>query len=335
MFSGKWHLAPPGKNKDIDPSQHTPTHHGFDINVGGNSWGQPRGRGKYFAPFNMPNLEGKEGDYLTDVLTDKSLGFIEANQDKPFFLYMSYYAVHGPLMAKPKLNQKYRDRAKNLPENTKWRGRVSSVYAAMIHSVDESVGRIMAKLKELDLAEDTVIIFTADNGGNSRASSGGLRGNKATAWEGGVREPLIIKWPGQAKAGLVTDELAIGNDLYPTILEMAGLPLKPSEHLDGVSLAPALKRKKAKAPRSLYWHYPHYHRTRPYGAIRDGDWRLVEFYEDNSLQLFNLKDDPSESKDLAASMPDKVQRLHSKLVEWRKEVGAQMPRLNPEHDKRN
>jgi arylsulfatase A len=329
MFAGKWHLMPIRDKAIFD--KHTPTHHGFDVNVGGREWGQPKGKGKYFHPFNMPNLEGKDGDFLTDRLTDESLKFIDTNKDKPFLLYLSYYAVHGPLMTKKTLLAKYGQRAKNPPAGSKWKGRTTPVYAGMIESIDESVGRIVAKLAELKLDKNTVLIFTADNGGTSQASSGGLRGAKATAWEGGVREPFIIKWPGVAKAGSVTDSLAIGTDFYPTMLEMAGLPLQPKQHLDGVSLVSVLKGGKADTGRSLYWHYPHYHKTNPYGAIRDGDWRLVEFFEDGALHLFNLKDDPKESKNLAESNAAKAKELHDKLVAWRKDVSAQMPTPNPNH----
>jgi arylsulfatase A-like enzyme len=330
MFAGKWHLMP--KNDRARFPHHTPTKHGFDINVGGREWGQPKGPGKYFHPFGMPNLEGEKGDFLTDRLTDESLKFIKANRDKPFFLYLSYYAVHGPLMTKPELLKKYRARAKEKgPDGKRWVGRTTPVYAGMVQSVDESVGRIMRALEELKLDDNTVVIFTADNGGTSQASSGGLRGAKGLAWEGGVREPFIIKWPGVAKAGSVSDTLAIGTDFYPTMLEMAGLPQKPKEHLDGVSLVPVLKGGKSDTDRTLYWHYPHYHKTKPYGAIRDGDWRLVEFFEEGALHLFNLKDDPTESKNLTEAMPEKAKQLHSKLAAWRKEVNAQMPTPNPKH----
>ena len=329
MFAGKWHLMPIRNKKIFD--QHYPTNHGFDLNVGGREWGQPKGRGKYFAPFNMPNLEGQKGDYLTDRLTDESIKFIEASKDKPFFLYLSYYAVHGPLMAPKPMVQKYADRAKQPSDGGKWKGRVTPVYAAMVEAVDKSVGRIMATLEKLKLDDNTVVIFTADNGGTSQASSGGLRGAKATAWEGGVREPFIIKWPGVTKPGSVTPSLAIGTDFYPTMLEMAGLPLRPKQHLDGVSLVPVLKGGPADTQRTLYWHYPHYHKTKPYGAIRDGDWRLVEFFEDGALHLFNLKDDPAEKKNLAESDAAKAKQLHEKLIAWRQSVNAQMPTSNPKH----
>ena len=330
MFAGKWHLMPNNDRESLP--NHTPTKHGFDINVGGREWGQPKGPGKYFHPFGMPNLVGRKGDFLTDRLTDESLEFIETNRDKPFFLYLSYYAVHGPLMTKPSLLKEYATRAKGpAPDGKPWVGRTTPVYAGMIQSVDESVGRIMAKLAELKLDRNTVVIFTADNGGTSQASSGGLRGAKATAWEGGVREPFLIKWPGVVKGGSVTDSMAIGTDFYPTMLEMAGLPLKPEQHRDGVSLVPVLKGGPAITDRTLYWHYPHYHKTKPYGAIRDGRWRLVEFFEDGALHLFNLNDDPAESENLAETLSVKANELRRKLANWRKDVGAQMPTPNPDY----
>jgi arylsulfatase A len=330
MFAGKWHLMP---NNDREKfPQHTPTRHGFDINVGGREWGQPKGPGKYFHPFGMPNLKGSPGDFLTDRLTDESIGFIEDNKDRPFFLYLSYYAVHGPLMTRKPLLEKYKTRSKDsAPGGKPWTGRVTPVYAGMIESVDESVGRIMDKLAQLEIDSNTVVIFTADNGGTSQASSGGLRGAKATAWEGGVREPFIIKWPGVVLGGSITDSLAIGTDFYPTILEMAGLPPRPDQHLDGVSLVPVLKKDTTMTDRTLYWHYPHYHKTNPYGAIRDGHWRLVEFFEDGALHLFNLKADPAEARNLAGTMPGKTAELHGKLAAWRKSVDAQMPTPNPDY----
>lgn len=331
MFAGKWHLMPTRDRANM--AQHLPTRHGFDINVGGREWGQPKGPGKYFHPFAMPNLDGQKGDYLTDRLTDESIKFMEANRDRPFFLYLSYYAVHGPLMTKRPLLDKYTAKVKrSASDGKRWAGRTTPVYAGMIQSIDESVGRIMAKLSDLQIERNTVVIFTADNGGTSQASSGGLRGGKATAWEGGVREPFLIKWPGVVKGGSVTDSMAIGTDLYPTMLEMAGLPLRPKQHLDGISLVPVLKKQTSLTDRTLYWHYPHYHKTNPYGAIRDGHWRLVEFFEEGGLHLFNLKDDPAETKNLAESMPAKAQALHENLVAWRKSVGAQMPARNPNYN---
>jgi arylsulfatase A len=330
QFVGKWHLMP---IRGEDFKEHYPTSHGFDINIAGREWGQPKGRGKYFSPFGMPNLDdGNKGDFLTDRLTDEAVSFIEDSKDKPFLLYFSYYTVHGPIMAKPELLAKYKKKAAGF--NNERGERVHPAYAGMVESLDDSVGRVLAALKKRGLDENTVVMFTADNGGDSTQSSGGLRGRKALAYEGGTREPAIVKWPGHVKPGTVCDVPVIGMDFYPTMLEMAGLPAKPKSHVDGISLVPWLKDPKKPADReSLFWHYPHYHRTTPYGAIRQGDFKLIEFFENGKLELYDLKNDPAESKDLSESEPAKAKALHQAMLDWRKEVGAQMPTANPNHGK--
>lgn len=205
--------------------------------------------------------------------------------------------------------------------------------AGMIEALDQSVGRIVTKLEKLGLAENTVIILTGDNGGDYDDTTSGLRDRKGFSHEGGVREPLIAKWPGKIKAGARCDEPVIGMDFYPTFLEMAGLSARKDEHLDGVSIWPLLKDGGADLKREkLYWHYPHYHRTKPYGAIREGDWKLIEFFEDGELELFHLKSDPFEEKNLAAEDPKKAGILLEQLKKWRKEVGAQMMTPNPAYD---
>lgn len=328
-FVGKWHLMPIGA-EDFDV--HYPESHGFDINIAGREWGQPKGPGKYFSPFGMPNLDdGKKGDFLTDRLTDEAVKFIENSKDDPFLLYFSYYTVHGPIMSKPDLLEKYRAKAKTF-DNTH-NENLNPAYAGMIESLDDSVGRVLGKLEELGIADNTVVIFTADNGGVSDKSSGGLRGAKALAYEGGTREPFLVKWPGRIKAGSTSAVPAIGTDVYPTMLELAGLPGKPESHLDGRSLAPILTGQADSVTReSLFWHYPHYHRTPPYGAIRKGDWKLIEFFEDNRLELYNLKSDPAESENVAANKPELTGGLHAELRQWRADVNAQMPTLNPNYD---
>lgn len=326
-FFGKWHLMPNGQP---DMKEHFPTSHGFDINVGGREWGQPKGPGKYFSPFGMPNLdEGKPGDYLTDKLTDRAIGFLdETKRDAPFLLYFSYYTVHGPLMAPPALVAKYKEKAKDF-KNEKDEF-LDPVRAGMIESLDASVGRIVAKLEDMGIADDTAIILTGDNGGDYDKTTGGLRDFKGWSHEGAVREPLIAKWPGKIAKGSNCDEMVIGMDFYPTLLEFAGLDPLPEEHKDGVSIAPLLTgAKKALDRETLYWHYPHYHRTKPYGAIRDGNWKLIEFFEDGRLELFDLKADPYEREDLAQQRPELAGRLLSKLKQWRKSVDAQMPTPNP------
>lgn len=328
-FVGKWHLMPIGA-KDFD--EHYPDSHGFDINIAGREWGQPKGPGKYFSPFGMPNLDnGKKGDFLTDRLTDEAVKFIEQSKDNPFLLYFSYYTVHGPIMTKPELLEKYKTKAAKF-ENTR-NERVHPAYAGMIESLDDSIGRVLGKLDSLGLSKDTIVIFTADNGGTSQQSSGGLRGQKALAYEGGTREPLLVKWPERIPAGSISDVPAIGTDLYPTMLELAGEPAKPKAHLDGLSLAKILTGKATSVTReALYWHYPHYHRTLPYGAVRKGDWKLIEFFEDNRLELYNLKTDPAESQDLSSAKPGLTAALLANLKQWRTDVNAQMPTPNPDYD---
>ncbi|MGJ8643248.1 MAG: sulfatase [Luteolibacter sp.] len=330
-FIGKWHLMPIGE-PDFD--QHYPTSHGFDINVGGREWGMPKGPGKYFAPFGMPNLDdGEKGDFLTDKLTDVAVDFLVSASEKkdPFLLYFSYYTLHGPIMAPQELVKKYEEKKKtfkNLRNEC-----VNPARAGMVEKLDDSVGRIMAKLEELGIAENTVVILTGDNGGDTPQSSGGLRDFKGYSHEGGVREPFVVKWPGKTALGSTCEEMVIGMDFYPTMLEMAGLPPRPDEHQDGVSLVPLLTGKIATMDRdTLYWHYPHYHRTKPYGAIREGNMKLIEFFEDGALELYDLNSDPKESKNLAVTNPEQAQELLKKLKQWRKSVDAQMMTENPKFD---
>ncbi|MCM2374481.1 sulfatase [Aporhodopirellula aestuarii] len=328
-FFGKWHLMPNGQD-DFD--QHYPTAHGFDINIGGREWGQPKGPGKYFSPFDMPNLDdGEPGDFLTDKLTDAAVDFLDkTGKSKPFLLYFSYYTLHGPIMSPPDLVEKYRTKAKNF-ENTK-NEHLDPARAGMVERLDASVGRLMQKLDELGVADNTVVMITGDNGGNFQGTSGGLRDFKGFSHEGGTREPLIVHWPGVTQSGTSCDESVIGTDFYPTMLDIAGLPLRPNEHQDGISLVPLLKGESASLPReALYWHYPHYHRTAPYGAIRRGDWKLIEFFEDGRLELYNLSDDPGETKNLAQTKPEQAEGLLQQLVTWRKATGAQMMTPNPNY----
>jgi arylsulfatase A len=328
-FFGKWHLMPNGQ-PDMD--EHFPTNHGFDINIGGREWGQPKGKGKYFHPFEMPGMdEGKPGDYLTDKLTDKAIEFMDqTGKKKPFLLYFSYYTLHSPLMAPADRVEKYTKKAATF-KNEK-NELLNPVRAAMVESLDISVGRLVEKLEQMGIADNTLIILTGDNGGDHPETTGGLRDFKGWSHEGAVREPLIVKWPGKIKAGSTCNEMVIGMDFYPTILEFAGLVAKPEQHADGVSIAPLLSGAKTELDRdTLYWHYPHYHRTKPYGAIREGDWKLIEFFEDGKLELFDLKNDPYETKNLAESAPEKAGQLLDKLKKWRISVKAQMMTPNPNY----
>ena len=336
-FIGKWHLMPI-KDSDELMNQHFPTSHGFDINIGGREWGQPKGRGQYFYPWDMPNVKGgKKGDYLTDRLTDYAVDYIEdhKNDKNPFMLYFSYYTVHTPIQAKAEYIKKYQDKLKANPKKYKHK---RPKYAAMIQSLDDSVGRVIAELKKAGVYDNTIIVFTADNGPFWHEYAGGLRGRKGLSFDGGTREPFVIAGPG-IKKGVVESTPAIGMDFYPTLLELVNIPQKPQEHKDGVSLVPLLKEnsqassKKIKE-RSLFWHYPHYHRTKPYGAVRNGDWKLIEFFEDGKLMLFNLKEDPYEKNDLAEKNPEKTAELLKELKAWRKDVNAQMNYQNPKYDKK-
>lgn len=329
-FFGKWHLMPNGQP---DMQDHFPTNHGFDLNVGGREWGQPKGPGKFFSPFGMPNLDdGKPGDYLTDKLTDEALKFLDqTKRDQPFLLYFSYYTIHTPLMAPAALVEKYRKKAETF--DNKKNEFLEPRRAGMIESLDTSIGRLVAKLEEMGIADETLIILTGDNGGDDVRTSGGLRACKGFSHEGGVREPLIAKWPGKIPTGSTCDELVIGMDFYPTILDLAGLDLRPEEHKDGISIATLLTGETQQLSRkTLYWHYPHYHRTNPYGAIRHGNWKLIEFFEDGALELFNLAEDPNETRNLADSEKEKAADLLEKLTTWRKDVDAQMPTPNPAYE---
>jgi arylsulfatase A-like enzyme len=280
----------------------------------------------------MPGLDdGAKGDFLTDKLTDAAMVFLEEKKNENFLLYFSYYTVHGPIMSPGDLTKKYQEKLKTF--DNKRNENVNPKRAGMVEALDQSVGRIVAKLEELGLAENTVIVLTGDNGGDYDNTTSGLRDRKGFSHEGGVREPLIAKWPGKIEAGSRCDEPVIGMDFYPTFLEVAGLPARKDEHLDGVSIWPLLKDVSSELKREkLYWHYPHYHRTKPYGAIRDGDWKLIEFFEDGELELFNLKADPFEKNNLAGENPERAAMLLKDLKKWRRSVGAQMMTPNPAHD---
>jgi arylsulfatase A-like enzyme len=311
---GKWHLG---------GEPYYPDKQGFDLNVAGTAKGQPP---RYFSPYGIPTLaDGPKGEYLTDRLADEAEKFIEQNRDRPFFLYLPHFAVHTPIQGKKDIVTKY---AAKTPDGDQ----KNATYAAMIESVDESVSRIVKELDALGLADRTVVFFMSDNGGLAGVTSNApLRAGKGTLYEGGIREPMIVKWPGVIKPGTTASTPVTSTDFYPTILEMAGLPLKPEQHVDGLSLMPLLKESGPLRRDTLYWHYPHYHRTTPAGALRHGDWKLIEYFEDGRLELYNLRDDLSEANDLATAMPGKARELQKMLAEWRRSVGAQMPTPNPNY----
>jgi arylsulfatase A len=316
---GKWHLG---------GEPYFPEHQGFDLNVAGSNAGAPR---SYFHPYgDRPRLSGgKPGEYLTDRLTDEAVDFIEAHRREPFFLYLAHYAVHTPIQAKEEMIAKYR--AKQPTDEQK-----SPVYAAMVESVDQSVGRVVDTLDQLGLTDRTVVFLFSDNGGllrPSATSNAPLRSGKGFPYEGGVRVPLIVRWPNVVPAGSVCRDVVTSTDFYPTLLEITGLEGDPkhNEDIDGVSLMPLLKRTGVPAREAVFWHYPHYNPIGgyPYGAIRQGPWKLIEFYEDMHVELYNLADDLAEQNDLADAMPDRAAALRKRLHAWRTELDAQMTSPNP------
>ena len=312
---GKWHLG---------NETHSPEKVGVDLNVGGTHQGSPP---SYFSPYKNKALpDGEKGEYLTDRLTDEAIRFMRENREKSFFVYLPHYAVHNPIQGKPELVAKYKAKAKpDAPHK-------NAVYGAVIENLDQNVGRIVAALQELKLSEKTLVVFTSDNGGLMQNTSNvPYRVGKGSAYEGGVRIPLIATWPGTIPAGKTCDVPVITPDWYPTILDLAGVARAPAQIVDGVSLVPLLRGTGTVTRDAMYWHYPHYHPggATPYGAIRQGDLRLVEFYEDGKVELYDLKADVGETKDLAAEMPDRARELRKKLAEWRASVGAQMPTPNP------
>jgi arylsulfatase A-like enzyme len=328
---GKWHLG---------EGQYSPTQQGFDVNVGGDHAGVPA---NYFYPYVnptskaiIPGLEnGQNNEYLTDRLTLEAEKFIDQNKQRPFFLYLPHFAVHIPMKAKEALIKKYQALAKSDAVQN------NAIYAAMIESVDESVGRIMQKLEDLNLNSNTVIMFTSDNGGlsvkegaNTPATSNyPLREGKGHLYEGGIRVPLFIHMPG--KKSYTTSTPVISNDLFATVLELAGVKGGTNTN-DAKSLVPLLDQKPFPG-RNLYWHYPHYSNQggKPGWAIRNGDFKLIQFFEDNHTELYNIKTDPGEQTNLAANMADKAASLLGQLQLWGRKVGAQLMKPNPDYKKEN
>ena len=331
FFAGKWHLG---------NGAYAPGAQGFDptlINAGGS----------FFPSNSVSPSSPKDDPKDTDRIADDAVRFIGANKGKPFFAYLPFNAVHIPVGARQDLVEKYRRKKAAAPEDAWGQERASKVrlvqnhaaYAAMIEQMDAAVGRVLAALDSNGLADRTIVVFMSDNGGLSTAeghstSNLPLRGGKGWLYEGGVREPWIIRAPGVVAPGSVCDTPVVSTDFYPTLLELAGLPLNPQQHRDGVSLLPLLKGEKlSRGP--LFWHYPHYGNQggAPSGAVRDGDWKLIEWYEDGSLELYNLRDDLGEKTNLAAGQPEKVKQLRDKLHAWRRDVNALMPTPNPDFNK--
>jgi arylsulfatase A-like enzyme len=325
MF-GKWHLG-------NDPA-HLPDKRGFDEAI--------ESSGVHFDFKTTPAVDYPKGQYLADFLTDRAVDFIERHKEGPFFLYLPHFGVHSPHEAKPELVAKFKDKP------TAGRHK-DPVYAAMIASVDESVGRILAALDKLGLAENTLVIFSSDNGGVGGYQSAGLskngitdnaplKGGKGTLYDGGVRVPYIFRWKGKIAPGEMNTTPIISVDLYPTLTEVAGATPPADYPLDGASYWQLLNGDKKSLDReAIYWHFPGYlgagvgqWRTTPVGSVRAGDWKLIEFFEDGRRELYNLQDDIGEARNIASEHPEKVRELHDKIVAWRKEVGARMPKKNLE-----
>ncbi len=322
---GKWHIG------------EDPTSQGFSLNKGGSGAGS-LGSGGFFSPYNnLPNLpNGPNGEYLTDRLTDEAIAFIDANRNKPFLLYLSHYAVHTPIESKQDKTDKYKALYPSIPG--KW-----AKYLGMIESVDESVARVLARIKQLNLENNTAVIFYSDNGAHpSFTSLAPLRGTKGMLYEGGIRVPFIFKWPGTVAPGTTCDVSIAGTDLYPTFLEMSGAQVPNGYTLDGESIMPLLTQSGSLKREALFWHSPIYlrkayseinyrFRETPSSAMIKGPWKLIEYFETGNMELFNLREDISEAKDLAEFLPDTVAALHSLLKQWRQETKAPMtPNKNPQ-----
>ena len=344
FFAGKWHL---GHSPELWPKNQ-----GFDVNKGGWRAGGPYGGNKYFSPYGNPRLEdGPKGEHLPDRLASETCQFIEQHRDGPFLAYLAFYSVHTPLIGRPDLRQKYAEKAKRLGLHEKEQfgdeeqhfatnrprrvRQVQShaVYGAMVEAMDRAVGRVLDKLEELGLAEETIVCFTSDNGGlstseGSPTSNLPLRGGKGWLYEGGIREPYIIRAPGVTKPGSTCAVPVISTDFYPTLLALAGLPLEPKLHKDGVSLVPLLGGGETLDRDALFWHYPHYGNQGgfPGGVIRQGDWKLLENYEDGSVRLYNLAQDIGERNNLADEQSERVERMRSTLHAWYKKVDAKFLR---------
>lgn len=323
---GKWHLG---------ADDWYPDRQGFDFNVGGCDYGQPP---NYFDPYfrkgqgAIPTLEPRrKGEYLTDREADEAVKFIQNHKDNSFFLYMAHYTVHTPIQAKKDLIEKYKAKP---PTNQK-----NPTYAAMVESLDDAVGRICSALDDLDLAENTIIFFTSDNGGLlGPTNNTPLRSGKGFPYEGGIREPLIVRWPKVIKPGTISHEPVTSVDYFPTICQAADVPLPNDRDIDGVSLLDHLKSNGTLElnRHALYWHFPHYRgNVVPYSIIREGSWKLIKRYEGKPFELFNLKSDISEESDLSEIYPTKTRQLDAKLRRWLRLTGAKLPKSNPNYDSNN
>lgn len=344
---GKWHLG----GRPFHPEDH-----GFEVNLGGCSWGSPR-RG-YFSPWGIETLaEAEPGTYLTDQLTDLAVDLVQRRDGRPFFLNLWHYAVHTPIQAPAALVEKYRAKAHRLGLDrlqalepgepfpcahkrhqrvTRRRLQSDPTYAAMVEALDSNVGRLLRALDDAGVTDNTLVIFTSDNGGLATAEgsptcNAPLAEGKGWMYDGGVREPLLIRWPGVIRAGSVCTEPVISPDFYPTLLEAAQLPPQRQQHLDGISLMPLLREDGPFPQRAIFWHYPHYGNQggTPGCAVRLGDYKLIEFFEDGHLELYDLRRDVSETHNLAAEQPARAAAMQRLLTDWRAQVHAKVPEPNP------
>ena len=338
FFAGKWHLG---------GGEFYPGAQGFPKELVSSTKGANSNSAQFWYPkSNLPVPDHKDDPKTTDRIVNEAVKFIGEHKDKPFFAYLPFLAVHTPIGAREQLVEKYNKKAMTAPAAAWGEERKSKVnlvqrnpvYAAMLEQLDTGIGRVIDALEKNGLSDNTIVVFMSDNGGLATAeglptSNLPLRGGKGWPYEGGIREPMIIVAPGIAKPGSVCEVPVISTDFYPTLLQFAGLPLKPEQHRDGVSFAPLLKGEPMQRGKPLFWHYPHYGNQggAPYGAVREGDWKLINWYEDDSKELYNLREDIGEKHNLTGTHPEIVKELREKLIAWRKEVGAIMPTPNPKY----
>ncbi|NNE77917.1 MAG: sulfatase [Pricia sp.] len=339
FFSGKWHLGDEGSY---------PEDHGFDINKGGWEKGSPMGG--YFSPWENPKLaNNKDGENLTMRLANETADFIKQHKDSTFFAFLSFYAVHGPIQTTEQKWQKYRDKAtsQGIAEKGYMMERVlpirivqdNPIYAGLVESMDDAVGVVLKALEEAGVEENTIVVFTSDNGGVASGdafstSNLPLRGGKGYQWEGGIREPYFIKVPWLRNGGSKSDFPVTGTDFYPTLLDLANIELLPEQHMDGISLKPILEAKGIESERPLFWHYPHYGNQggNPSSIIREENWKLIHYWEDGSEELYDLGSDGSEQLNVLEKHPEIAKKLSEKLMDWLTDVGANMPTEDPEFD---
>jgi arylsulfatase A-like enzyme len=336
FFAGKWHLG---------GGEFSPNAQGFGPGLVTGGEGGKANVQFWYPKSDTPPPSHRDDPKTTERIANDAVTFIDAHKDRAFFAYLPFLAVHTPIGARPDLVAKYEKKKASAPADDWGQERErkvrlvqnSAVYAAMLEQLDSAIGRVLAALERNGLKEKTVVIFMSDNGGLSTSeghptSNLPFRAGKGWPYEGGIREPLIICAPGIAAPGSTCDTPVISTDFYPTMLELAGLPARPAQHLDGVSLAPLLKGSSLDRGRPLFWHYPHYGNQggAPHGVVREGDWKLIEWYEDGAFELFNVPQDISEKNNLAAQQPERVKTLHAKLAAWRKDVNALMPTPNPD-----